>query len=152
MAYWVTVKPKGFCQTSSIERVRSGRKANISVAVNMPACAPLRAGQALSEPHLGAVVADQRDRGDLDGHLGRRAVARRRIALLPRGPHGAHAGLGRPGGLGQHAAHAQIVVELVVGLAVKDVAVDLRLDDGGPLGERDRFDRGIRQRQPVAGS
>ena len=40
MAYWVTVKPKGFSQTSSMERVCSGWKSNISVAVNMPTCAP----------------------------------------------------------------------------------------------------------------
>ena len=40
MAYWVTVKPKGFCQTSSIVRVRSGWKANMSVAVKDPSCAP----------------------------------------------------------------------------------------------------------------
>ncbi len=51
----------------------------------------------------------------------------------------------------QDPAHAQVVVELVVGLAVEDVAVDLRFNDRRPLGKRDRFDRGVRQSETGRG-
>lgn len=57
-----------------------------------------------------------------------------RKALQPRCPHGPLAGLGRISRLRQHAEHVPIAVKLIVRLAVEDVAVDLRPNDGWTRG------------------
>ena len=51
----------------------------------------------------------------------------------------------------QNPVHPQIIVELVIGFAIQDVAVDLRLDHRRALGEAHGLNRGIRQRETAFG-
>src|SRR6056297_3054444 len=99
--------------------------------------------QALAQAHRGAVGSDPVDAEDFHVDPGIGAIDRRRIVLICAVPDLAQPALGGPVRAAQHAADAQIVVELVVDLAVGHVAEDLRLDDRLVGGYRGSAHRGL---------
>ena len=85
--------------------------------------------EALSQTDRGAIDADPVDAEDFDIQPAARAIKRRRVVRIGTVPDLAQGGFGRAIRAAQYTSDPHIIIELVIDLAVTDIAEDLSFDD-----------------------